>query len=184
MHVSYRSTNMLWLFLLPTVVAQECPAGKIPSEPCVSCPSGKFSVNITCVDCPVGYYQTEIGQSRCYSCGKLYAGFKWVDAESRDIYSVACDQYKECVRGDIDVKDCSDHAFGRSESGYGHYWRKCCVYQQNYFHEFNWFSSNYVLGDEQCTEAFKLTGYTRVSSGLAGLLSCNPPTYGINELKT
>ena len=175
---------MFWLLLLPTVFAYECPVGKIPREPCVSCPAGKFSVNITCMDCPVGYYQTEVGRSRCYPCGNLYAGFKWVSAETKDSYSIACDQYKECVRGDTDVSDCANNATGRSQSGYGHYWRKCCVYPQHHFHEFNWWSNNYILGDEQCTKEYKLLGYTRVSSGLAGVQGCNPPSYGMDELKT
>lgn len=191
---------------------KNCPTGQYQNQAyqtgCKSCPGGQYqnqNRQTGCKHCAKGYYQNQARQtgcktcpsgqytdqnarSGCKGCGNLYGGYKWVTSPSpHTSYEYTCDQYKACTWAGYWQRDCGSksNAQGKSASGYGDYYRKCCNYQQNYFHEFNWWSGNYARGSSQCTSSssggFGLAGFTRASSGRGGIMNCAPPTYGRSE---
>ena len=158
---------------------------------CKSCTPGKYQNQYTqrnCKECSPGYYSTSYRQHGCKSCGSLYSGYRWVTSpKPRVSWEYTCDQYKPCTWKGYWQRDCGtkSNAQGRSASGYGDYYRKCCNYQQNYFHEFNWWSGNYATGSSQCYSSskggFGLSGFSRKDSGRGGIKNCEPPTSGKSE---
>ena len=171
---------------------------------CKGCPKGWYQNQdrqTGCKTCDHGQYTDQNSRSGCKKCGTsgngrngLYSGYKWVTSPHPHVsYEYTCDQYKPCGSSAWWQKDCGtkSNAQGKSGSGYGDYYRKCCNYQDNFFcSSSGWLCDTFgggrdAQGSARCSSSsgggFGLSGFVRKDTGRGGISNCEPPTDGKKE---